>query len=38
MKKENIAIITARKGSERIKNKNLKLFFKNQLFIIQLEL
>ncbi len=27
MKVSNIAIITARKGSERIKNKNLKLFF-----------
>lgn len=27
MKKENIAIITARKGSKRIKNKNLKFFF-----------
>ena len=27
MKINNIAIITARKGSKRIKNKNLKLFF-----------
>ena len=27
MKIDNIAIITARKGSQRIKNKNLKIFF-----------
>ena len=30
MKVSNIAIITARKGSKRIKNKNLKNFLANQ--------
>ena len=32
----NLAIIPARQGSKRLPKKNIKLFFKNQLYFIQL--